>query len=116
MAARIAPHAQVLKALKVVGLGAYCTSPVVECVPLMDAKSKGFYVYVVNKNTEEKVESKVSWMEYWRGRIDGVRDVYADRELEMTTVRRDERDLKAVAVTLEPGEGKLLRLLVEPKD
>ena len=116
VAARIAPHAQVLKALKVVGLGAYCTSPVVECVPLMDAKSKGFYVYVVNKNTEEKVESKVSWMEYWRGRIDGVRDVYADRELEMTTVRRDERDLKAVAVTLEPGEGKLLRLLVEPKE
>ena len=101
VAGNIKKHAKLLLSLKVGGFDVRCQSPDIEPVPLHDGKD-GRYVYVINRNTKERVNCRLFWpARLGRGKV---KDLYADEDVQT------ESDESYVRVSLElaPGEGRLL--------
>jgi hypothetical protein len=103
-AAKIAAHADLLKTLKHVGLDVRCPSPVVDAVPRGREGDEKHYVYVVNKDTQNPVSTRLLlWAERWN--LTTVQDLFNNQQL---PIQLDEEGYLSVPVTLAPGEGKLL--------
>ncbi len=103
-AARIAANADLLATLGHVGLDVRCPSPVVDAVPRGREGDARRYVYVVNKDTQNPVSTRLLlWAELWN--MTTVEDLFNHRQL---PIRLDEEGYLSVPVSLGPGEGKLL--------
>jgi hypothetical protein len=103
-AAKISAHADLIQSLEPGGLDVRCPSPVVDAVPRKSTKDDKIYVYVVNKDTENPVTTRLLlWAERWV--LTKVQDVFSGKELE---VKQDDEGYLYVTVTLAPGEGQLL--------
>lgn len=104
VAGKINAHAELIKSLEHVGLDIRCPSPVVDAVPRISSKDEKLYVYAVNRDTKNAVSTRLLlWAERWT--LTSVQDVFYGKDLEVT---QDEEGYLSVAITLKPGEGKLL--------
>lgn len=99
-------HAGLVNNLTRAGLDVRCPSPVVEALPVKGAEDQPLYVYAVNKDAKNAVSTRLMlWAEQWS--LSRVEDVYTGRKLEVQPV--DQEGYLSVPLTLEPGEGMLLR-------
>lgn len=104
VAANIAAHADLIKSLEHGGLDVRCPSPVVDAVPRQSSRDNKLYVYAVNKDAEHSVTTQLRlWADRWVWT--SARDVFTGEDLE---VKPDEEGYLSAAVTLGPGEGRLL--------
>jgi hypothetical protein len=104
VAARIEPHAALLQSLQHGGLDVRCPHPAVDAVPRVCGEDGRPYVYVVNKDTNASVSTRLLlWAERWQ--LTEVRDVYRGERL---PIERDDEGYLAVPITLGPGDGRLL--------
>ncbi|MDA0839465.1 MAG: hypothetical protein O3B01_23105 [Planctomycetota bacterium] len=110
VAARIAKHAGVIQSLKRGGLDIRCPNPAVEAIPLT-AEDGHSYVYVVNKNTRETVETELMlWAADWN--LTKARDLYAENILK---IENTPEGFQVVSLRLMPGEGSLILTDARPK-
>lgn len=104
VAAKIETHARLLKSLQHGGLDIRCPSPVVDAVPRASAEEGKLYVYVVNKDTDNSVTTRLLlWAERWV--LTDVRDIYNG---DCLPVQLDDEGYLSVSITLAPGDGRLL--------
>ena len=103
VAARIARHAKLLHSLKRGGLDIRCPSASVEAIPLT-AKDGHSYVYAVNKNTREKVETELMlWAAEWK--LTKATDLFGATDLK---IEENKRGYTTILLSIGPGEGKLI--------
>lgn len=111
----IAANAELLQSLSVANMAAFFTNPVVRVVPLV-CEDGNFYVYLTNKHPREDAPGKLSWMPVWSARTVGLTDVFTGEDVELVKFELEGHELNAADMTLAPGEGRLVRMILAEEE
>jgi hypothetical protein len=104
VAGKISARGKFFPTMKRAGLDVRCESPLVDALPVQSEAEERLCVYVVNRNTKEKVTTRLMlWDAVWNWTR--CEDLFSG---EVSEVERTEEGYLVVPLVLEPGEGKLL--------
>ncbi|MBS3763212.1 MAG: hypothetical protein KGZ25_07925 [Planctomycetes bacterium] len=103
---KVGPHGEFVASLHHAGLDIRCKNARIVPIPRQAGKKGPLCVYAVNMDTEKRAEGRLL---LWDGVWDWTeaREVYAGEDLEVKP--RDAEGYLSVAITLRPGEGRLIR-------